>query len=39
VRTDVPPRVALRLPVPRWGVDRLRMTIEADESVRLDLTR
>jgi mono/diheme cytochrome c family protein len=39
VRTDAPPRVALRLPAPRWGVDRLRMTIEAGRDVRLDLTR
>jgi hypothetical protein len=38
-RTDVPPRAALRLPAPRWGLDRLRVTLAPGASVHLDLAR
>ncbi|MBL9088061.1 MAG: c-type cytochrome, partial [Planctomycetia bacterium] len=38
-RTDVPPRAALVLPVRTWGMDRMRLTLEADADVRLDLSR
>ncbi|MCC7136822.1 MAG: c-type cytochrome [Planctomycetes bacterium] len=39
MRTDVPPRVALRLPVRVWGLDRLRVTLDPKDEVRLDLSK
>jgi hypothetical protein len=38
-RTDVPPRVSLRLPIKAWGVDRLRITLDPRDDARLDLSR
>jgi len=38
-RTDLPPRVSVRLPVPAWGMERLRATLDPREEYRLDLSR
>jgi len=39
VRTDAPATVTLHLPKKVWGLDRLRMAFEADETRSLDLSK
>ena len=39
LRTDVPARSVLRLPTAAWGLDRLRVVLDPEETVKVDLSK